>query len=131
VAAATTSPTLLRDSGLHVAVTPATGAWLLADLACAVTCETLLRWALKCAATGTNSARACKLPTPGAWLAGERPLAVTAAWLALKRLVTTALTGKTSAVVVDGADAILAEDARSPLVASGAIAVVVAKDKTE
>lgn len=65
------------------------------------------------------------------WLASERPLATTIARFAHQRLMSGALTRKASAVIVDRANEILADDARTPLVTPSAVTVIVAKDKSE
>jgi len=90
-----------------------------------------MRLVLNRATPRTDSTCAGKLTAPIARLASQRPLATTLARLAHQCLVPGALTRKTSAVIVDGANEILADDVRTPLVTSSAIAMIVAKEKSE
>jgi hypothetical protein len=106
-------------------------AWIITDLARAMTNEALVRFALNCAAPRTRPACASELTAAFARLAGERPFATSVARFADQRLVAAAFTRKASAVVIDRADDIFTNDARTPLVSSSPIAVVIAKEKAK
>jgi hypothetical protein len=104
---------------------------IITDLARAMTNEALMRLVLNRAAPQTCSACASELTAAFAWLASERPFASSVARFAHQRFVAAAFTRKASAVIIDRADDIFTNDARTPLVASSTIAVVIAKEKAK